>query len=126
VLTVSDDLLALRLSVVQAGRLIQLSRVDQTKLATAAIELGRNALIHGGGGSARVQLRTGVAGRQGVAVTIADGGPGIASIPEAMRDGFSTGGGLGLGLGGAERLVNEFDLDSTPGGGTLVTIVRWA
>jgi serine/threonine-protein kinase RsbT len=100
------------------------SLVDQTKLVTAASELARNALEHGGGGRMRLEvLNSGI--RRGVRVTFADQGPGIANIEQAMRDGFTTAHGLGLGLGGAKRLSNEFDIVSRPGEGTTVTITRW-
>lgn len=105
---------------VQAG----FSLVDQTKLITAASELGRNTLVHGGGGTVEfAALNDG--SRRGVRVTFIDHGPGIADIEQALRDGFTSGGGLGLGLGGAKRLVNQFDLESRVGEGTRVTIVRW-
>lgn len=98
--------------------------VDQTKIVTAASELARNALLHGGGGSVELaELAIGT--RHGLRLTFVDQGPGIADIPLAMKDGYTTAGGLGLGLGGARRLVNEFSLESTPGQGTRVTIVRW-
>ena len=100
------------------------SLVDQTKLVTAASELARNALEHGGGGKMQLEvLNSGI--RRGVRVTFADQGPGIANIEQALRDGFTTGNGLGLGLGGAKRLSNEFDIVSRPGEGTTVTITRW-
>jgi serine/threonine-protein kinase RsbT len=105
---------------IQAG----FSLVDQTKLITAASELGRNTLVHGGGGTAEfAALNEGP--RRGVRVTFIDHGPGIPDIEQALRDGFTSGGGLGLGLGGAKRLVNQFDLQSRVGEGTRVTIVRW-
>lgn len=98
--------------------------VDQTKIVTAASELGRNALLHGGGG--RVQIAHVANGaRHGLKLTFVDEGPGIDDIARAMQDGFTTGSGLGLGLGGARRLANEFRIDSTPGNGTQVTIIRW-
>lgn len=100
------------------------SLVDQTKMVTAASELARNALIYGGGGTVTFTvLETGV--RTGLRLRFADEGPGIPDLEQALRDGFTTGGGLGLGLGGAKRLVNEFDIDSAPGQGTRVTITRW-
>lgn len=103
---------------------LRFSLVDQTKLVTAASELARNALIYGGGGEAVLEaLEDG--GRTGVRVTFVDQGPGIADIPQAMQDGFTTGGGLGLGMGGARRLVNDFEIDSAPGRGTRITITRW-
>jgi serine/threonine-protein kinase RsbT len=98
--------------------------VDQTKLVTAASELARNALIYGGGGAARLEAIEDN-GRRGLRVTFEDQGPGIADLDAAMRDGFTTGGGLGLGLGGAKRLVNEFDLWTAVGQGTRVAITRW-
>jgi serine/threonine-protein kinase RsbT len=100
------------------------SLVDQTKIVTAASELARNALIHGGGGTARIEaVKDGA--RKGLKLTFEDRGPGIADISLAMRDGFSTGGGLGLGLSGAKRLSNEFEIQSKPGEGTRVSIARW-
>ncbi len=100
------------------------SLVDQTKLVTAASELARNTLHYGGGGMMHVEvLSEGV--RRGVRLTFEDHGPGIADISVVMRDGYSSGGGLGLGLGGAKRLTNEFSIESTPGVGTRVTIARW-
>lgn len=98
--------------------------VDQTKIVTAASELARNAMLHGGGGHAEIaELHAG--SRRGLRLTFIDEGPGIEDIEQAMQDGFTTGTGLGLGLGGARRLVNEFRIESTPGRGTRVTIVRW-
>jgi serine/threonine-protein kinase RsbT len=101
-----------------------LSLVDQTKLITAASELARNTFIHGGGGEMHIEAI--LAGtRRGIRATFVDHGPGISEIDMAMRDGYTTRGGLGLGLGGAKRLVNEFAISSTVGKGTTVTIVRW-
>lgn len=100
------------------------SLVDQTKLVTAASELARNTLHYGGGGTMHVELlNEGM--RRGVRLIFEDHGPGIADISVAMRDGYSSAGGLGLGLGGAKRLANEFSIESTPGAGTRVTIARW-
>jgi len=100
------------------------SLVDQTKLVTAASELARNTIKHGGGGSALLEtINDGP--RRGVRLTFEDHGPGIADIAQAMKDGFSTGGGLGLGLSGAKRLTNEFALTSAPGTGTQVVITKW-
>ena len=98
--------------------------VDQTKLVTAASELARNCLIHGGGGTCRIEVVQG-GDRTGLKLTVSDSGPGIADVSEALRDGFTTISGLGLGLGGARRLVHEFNIDSRPGEGTTVTAVRW-
>jgi serine/threonine-protein kinase RsbT len=100
------------------------SLVDQTKIVTAASELARNTLVHGGGGTAELEMLVQGA-RRGVRLTFRDHGPGIADIAAAMRDGVTTGGGLGLGLGGAKRLSNEFDIQSRPGEGTVVRITRW-
>jgi serine/threonine-protein kinase RsbT len=100
------------------------SLVDQTKIVTAASELARNTLVHGGGGTAELEMLVQGA-RRGVRLTFRDHGPGIADIGAAMRDGVTTGGGLGLGLGGAKRLSNEFDIQSRPGEGTVVRITRW-
>jgi serine/threonine-protein kinase RsbT len=101
-----------------------LSMLDLTKVVTAASELARNAVVHGGGGTMCLQVvRQDM--RQGLRVTFKDSGPGIPEIELAMRDGYTTGNGMGIGLPGAKRLVNEFDLASTPSSGTCVTIVRW-
>ena len=101
-----------------------LSLVDQTKLVTAASELARNTLDYGGGGSVRLEaLQEGI--RRGVRLTFEDHGPGIADVSRALQDGYTTGSGMGLGLGGARRLVNEFTIESTVGTGTKVMIARW-
>ncbi len=103
---------------------LRFSLVDQTKIVTAASELARNLLIHGGGGEVRLEiLEQGT--RRGLRVTFEDHGPGIPDLALAMKDGYTSGGGMGLGLGGAKRLVNDFDLVSKPGEGTRVTITRW-
>lgn len=100
------------------------SLVEQTKIVTAASELARNMVDYGGGGDLKVELVSdGI--RKGVRLTFEDQGPGIVDVQQALRDGFTTGKGLGLGLGGARRLANEFHIDSAPGRGTRVTIVRW-
>ena len=100
------------------------SLVDQTKLVTAASELARNTLEYGGGGEVSIEvLNDGL--RKGVRLTFADQGPGIADIDLALKDGYTTGGGLGLGLSGARRLSNEFSIESKPGEGTRVAITRW-
>jgi serine/threonine-protein kinase RsbT len=98
--------------------------VDLTKMVTAASEIARNTLEYGGGGTLTLEeLRDGL--RQGVRLLFEDQGPGIADIPQAMSDGFTSGGGMGLGLGGTKRLVDEFDIASVPGQGTRVTITKW-
>lgn len=100
------------------------SLVDQTKLVTAASELGRNTIIYGGGGEVTLEGLADAA-RRGLRLTFSDEGPGIDDIELALKDGFTTGSGLGLGLGGAKRLSNEFSIDSRPGKGTRVVITRW-
>jgi serine/threonine-protein kinase RsbT len=98
--------------------------VDQTKIVTAASELARNVLVHGEGGTVRLEtLNDGI--RKGLRLTFEDRGPGIPDIELAMKDGYSTGTGLGLGLSGAKRLSNDFGIRSAPGEGTRVTITRW-
>lgn len=98
--------------------------VEQTKMVTAASELARNALEHGGGGRVLLEVLQNEL-RQGLKLTFVDQGPGIADVQQALRDGFTTGTGMGLGLSGAKRLVNEFQIDSAPGRGTKVMITRW-
>lgn len=101
-----------------------LSLVDQTKIVTATSELARNTLIYGGGGTAVLELVEN-GSRRGVRARFADTGPGIDDITLALSDGYTTGNGLGLGLSGAKRLVDEFGIDSAPGAGTTVTIIKW-
>ena len=100
------------------------SLVDQTKIVTAASELARNTVIYGGGGTVELESLTDGA-RRGLRLTFTDQGPGIPDVDAALRDGFTTGKGLGLGLGGARRLSNEFEVRSQPGAGTVVRITRW-
>jgi serine/threonine-protein kinase RsbT len=118
------DVVAARRGVRDWAKDIGLTVLDLTKVVTASSELARNTLVHGGGGVMCLQL-VHHAGRQGLRVTFTDRGPGIPEIARAMEDGYTSGGGMGIGLPGAKRLVNEFDLSSTPGEGTTVTIVRW-
>jgi serine/threonine-protein kinase RsbT len=101
-----------------------LTLVDQTKLITAASELARNQVQYGGGGTARIDFLNDDA-KRGIRLVFEDQGPGISDIAQALKDGFTTGSGLGLGLGGARRLVDEFDIHSRPGEGTRVTITQW-
>lgn len=120
----SADVVAVRQATRARAEAAGLSLVDQTKLVTAASELARNTLDYGGGGTVRVEAVENGA-RRGVRLTFDDNGPGIANVAEALKDGFTTGNGLGLGLGGARRLVNEFAIESAPGRGTRVMIARW-
>jgi serine/threonine-protein kinase RsbT len=102
----------------------KLSLVDQTKLVTAASELARNTLVYGGGGTVEV-FRVENDFRRGIRVVFADQGPGIADLELAFTDGYTTGSGLGLGLSGARRLVDEFEIDTAPGQGTSITVTKW-
>ncbi|MEH1854687.1 MAG: anti-sigma regulatory factor [Nostoc sp.] len=120
----STDVILVRQSVRQLAVEIGFGLVDQTKIVTAASELARNTLDYGGGGT--VKLETLQEGRRrGLRLTFEDRGPGIADIDLALKDGFTTGNGLGMGLGGAKRLANEFDIQSAVGEGTRIIIVRW-
>ena len=119
-----EDVVGLRKQVRERAVAIALSLVDQTKLVTAASELARNTIKYGGGGEAHVDaLNDGI--RNGICLIFVDAGPGITDIESALRDGFTTGGGLGLGFGGSKRLVDEFEVDSRPGEGTAVLVVKW-
>jgi serine/threonine-protein kinase RsbT len=120
----SDDVVRIRQQVRAGAIEVGLSLVDQTKIVTAASELARNTLDYGGGGTATIEIVRDEL-RSGLRLTFDDKGPGIADIERAMRDGFTSGSGLGLGLGGAKRLSNEFSIQSAPGEGTRVTIARW-
>ncbi|HEX4782101.1 MAG TPA: anti-sigma regulatory factor [Usitatibacter sp.] len=123
-LRASEDVVRLRQAVRDRAVTLGLSLVEQTKIITAASELGRNTLQYGGGG--KVVMTTVLNGtRKGVRLDFIDQGPGIADIARALTDGYTSGGGLGLGLGGAKRLSDEFDIESSPGMGTRVSIVRW-
>jgi len=121
-----DDVVRVRQQVRVVAAKSGLSLVDQTKVVTAASELARNALVHGGGGLARVDVVTSALGRNGIRVGFTDEGPGIADVDLALTDGWSSGDGLGLGLSGARRLVDEFELTSKPGGGTSVVVIKWS
>jgi serine/threonine-protein kinase RsbT len=121
-----DDVVRVRQQVRVAAAENGLSLVDQTKLVTAASELARNTLVHGGGGAARIEVVKSPSGRTGVKLYFNDEGPGIANVDLALTDGWTTGGGLGLGLSGTRRLVDEFELDSKPGAGTSVVVVKWS
>lgn len=117
------DMVLVRRRVREIASQAGLSLVDQTKLVTAASELARNTLIYGGGGSVQLESLNGP--RTGVRLTFEDKGPGIADVELALRDGFTTGNGLGLGLGGSKRLVHEFEIHSKLGEGTRVAVTRW-
>jgi serine/threonine-protein kinase RsbT len=119
-----DDVVRVRQLVRSVAVATKLNLVDQTKVVTAASELARNTLIYGGGGVAQVeQVSNGR--RRGVRLVFSDTGPGIADVDQALADGFTTGTGLGLGLSGTRRLVDEFDLKTTVGKGTTVTVIKW-
>ncbi len=118
------DIVSVRQTVRAWAQELGFSLVDQTKIVTAASELARNTLKHGGGGELMMEsMNEGI--RRGLKLMFSDRGPGIPDVAVAMRDGFSTAGGLGLGLGGSKRLVNDFSIDSRVGEGTRVTIIRW-
>lgn len=119
------DLVRVRQRVRQAAVALGFGLVQQTKLVTAASELARNTLVHGGGGDVQITPLH-HQGLRGLRLSFVDAGPGIRDPERAMTDGYTSGGGLGLGLSGAERLVHEFALDSRPGHGTTVTVVAWA
>jgi len=120
----SSDIVMARQRVRQFATELRFTLVDQTKLVTAASELARNALDHGGGGQMSIEVVNGLS-RTGLKLIFEDHGPGIPDIDAALKDGFTTGAGMGLGLGGSKRLVNEFGIESEVGKGTKVTVVRW-
>jgi serine/threonine-protein kinase RsbT len=120
----NEDVVRVRQAVRARAAALGFSIVDQTKIVTAASELARNTLEHGGGGQCAIELLD-EGSKKGLRLTFEDRGPGIADIALALSDGYTTGGGLGLGLSGSRRLANEFDLWSKPGEGTRVTVVRW-
>jgi serine/threonine-protein kinase RsbT len=123
-LRTEQDIVLARQMVRKLSQEATFSLVDQTKMVTAASELARNALVHGGGGELEWQvLRDG--DKKGLRLAFIDTGPGIANLELAMMDGWTSGNGLGMGLSGAKRLVNEFSLESQVGAGTRVTITRW-
>jgi serine/threonine-protein kinase RsbT len=121
-----DDVVRVRQQVRVIAADSGLSLVDQTKVVTAASELARNTLVHGGGGTARVEVVKSANGRAGVRIGFTDDGPGMADIDLALTDGWTSGAGLGLGLPGARRLVDEFELISKAGSGTTVVVVKWS
>ncbi len=119
-----DDVVRVRQVVRAMATAARLSLVDQTKVVTAASELARNTLVHGGSGTARVETVQ-RDGRRGVRAVFTDAGPGIADVDKALTDGYTTGSGLGLGLGGSRRLVDDFTLETAVGRGTTVTVIKW-
>jgi serine/threonine-protein kinase RsbT len=123
-ITTSGDIVKVRQLVRELTLSLGFSLVEQTKMVTAASELARNALDHGGGGKVQLQVLNNEM-RRGLKLTFIDEGPGIQDLEQALRDGFSTGSGMGLGLSGAKRLANEFEIESAPGKGTKVMITRW-
>lgn len=120
----SADIVLVRQAVRQFAVDLKFTLVDQTKLVTAASELARNTLEYGGGGTVKLEVVE-THTRQGLRLTFEDQGAGIPDIDLALKDGFTTGQGLGMGLSGTKRLVNEFEVVSRPGEGTCVTIVKW-
>ena len=122
--TSDQDVVRVRQLVRTVAVAVKLSLVDQTKLVTAASELARNTLVYGGGGTVEIS-RVDNGRRQGIRILFADQGPGIADLELALTDGYTTGGGLGLGLSGARRLVDEFDIETKVGQGTSITVTKW-
>ena len=120
----AEDVVAVRQVVREWAVSVGFGLVDQTKIVTAASELARNTVIYGGGGTVRFQALNDGA-RRGLCLTFEDTGPGIPDLQLALKDGYSTGTGLGLGLSGARRLMSEFEIQSAPGQGTRVTVTRW-
>lgn len=123
-LKTSSDVVSARQRVRQMAIELRFSLVDQTKLVTACSELARNTLDHGRGGQMSIEVVNGLT-KTGLKLTFEDTGPGIPDIDMALKDGFTTGSGMGLGLGGSRRLVNEFAIESEVGKGTRITVVRW-
>ena len=122
--TSDQDVVRVRQLVRTVAVAVKLSLVDQTKLVTAASELARNTLVYGGGGTVEV-TRVDNGRRSGIRIVFTDQGPGIADLDLALTDGYTTGGGLGLGLSGARRLVDEFAIDTAVGKGTSITVTKW-
>lgn len=120
----NDDIVLVRQETRRWATQLGFSLVEATKMVTAASELARNALEHGGGGTVQFRVLERDL-RRGLCLTFRDEGPGIPDLERAMTDGYSTGSGLGLGLSGSKRLVNDFSIDSAPGKGTTVRITRW-
>lgn len=123
-ITSEDDLMQIKVSVKRIAALLGFSLVNQTKVITAAAELARNTLIYGGGGNCTINVLDD-SRRKGVQMIFADKGPGIENLEQAMKDGFTSGNGMGLGLGGSKRLMDEFDIKSTVGVGTTICVTKW-
>jgi serine/threonine-protein kinase RsbT len=123
-LNLSEDIVRMRQTVREQAAALGFSLVDQTKIVTAASELARNTIVHGGGGEVLIEPVS-EQRRKGLRLTFIDQGPGIPDIQLALKDGYTTGGGLGLGLGGSKRLSNEFEIESRPQHGTRISIARW-
>jgi serine/threonine-protein kinase RsbT len=119
-----QDVVRVRQLVRTVAVAVKLGLVDQTKIVTAASELARNTLVYGGGGEAEVSMVEN-GRRKGLRIVFADEGPGIADLDLALTDGYTTGGGMGLGLSGARRLVDEFEIDTAVGRGTRITVTKW-
>jgi serine/threonine-protein kinase RsbT len=120
----SSDVVMVRQRVRALTIEMKFSLVEQTKIVTAASELGRNTLEHGGGGSLELSLIVNGA-RRGIQLCFSDHGPGIPDVALALKDGYTSGGGMGLGLGGSKRLMSDFEIDTKPGSGTRITAIRW-
>jgi serine/threonine-protein kinase RsbT len=120
----SSDVVVVRQRVRAWALELKFSLVDQTKIVTAASELGRNTLEHGGGGSMELSLAED-GSRRGIQLRFTDQGPGIPDLALALKDGYTSGSGMGLGLGGSKRLMHDFEIDSKPGIGTTITAIRW-
>nr|WP_218626618.1 ATP-binding protein [Pseudomonas sp. dw_358] len=118
------DIVVIRQRVRKAAEEVRLGLVSQTKIITAASEIARNGLIYGGGGECVIEI-TQREGRSAIRLIIADQGPGIENLDRAMTDGWTSGGGLGLGLSGAKRLVDHFAIDTVPGSGTTIELWKW-
>jgi serine/threonine-protein kinase RsbT len=125
VISTDEDVVRVRQLTRTVAVKVKLSLVDQTKLVTAASELARNTLVYGGGGTAEVTVVDN-GRRRGVRIVFSDQGPGIADLNLALTDGYTTGGGMGLGLSGSRRLVDEFDIETAVGEGTRITVTKWS
>jgi serine/threonine-protein kinase RsbT len=123
-LRADEDVVRMRQALRECLVSIGFSLIEQTKMITAASELGRNTLRYGGGGEAHIEKVTD-GGRRGVVLSFIDQGPGIEDVDLALKDGYTTGNGMGLGLGGARRLADDFELTTAPGKGTTVRISKW-